>query len=302
MYRSTLFVSLSVFLFGFAFESHAESHAFESDLISVSSRGTGQDVVLIHGFASTSDVWTDLVMQQEASFRFHLVDIKGFAGKKAASAQPEHFLDAIRDEILRYITSEKLDKPILAGHSMGGLLSLMIGSTEPDQIKKIIVVDALPFYSLLFNPMATSEQITPFALNMETQLVNMNEEQFTAQSENSASILTKDPDNVATLIAWSTSSDRNVYAQLIREVMAYDSRDALVRITCPVVILFAFDEAMPITSDRLETLYQTAYTNLEQVELVRVDDSFHFIMWDQSHRFQSIMAAALSSKPETDMD
>ena len=290
MHKCTLVISLLIFLHGFTLESQA----FESDLISISSRGAGQDVVLIHGFASTSEVWMDLVAQQETSFRFHIVDIKGFAGKEASSSQPERFLDAIRDEVLRYISAEELDKPVLVGHSMGGLLSLMIGSTEPGRIKKIIVVDALPFYSLLFNPQATSEEVTPFALNMETQLINMSEEQFAMQSKNSASILTKDPDKVDVLINWSTSSDRNVYAQVIREVMTYDARNTLVDITCPVVILYAFDEAMPIPKEQLETLYQTAYSNLEHVALIRVEDSYHFIMWDQSESFQSALASALS--------
>ncbi|WP_160173721.1 hypothetical protein [Nitrincola sp. A-D6] len=38
---------------------------------------------------------------------------------------------------------------------------------------------------------------------------------------------------------------------------------------------------MPITAEQLASLYQTAYSRAETVELMQIDDAYHFIMWDQ---------------------
>jgi pimeloyl-ACP methyl ester carboxylesterase len=57
----------------------------------------------------------------------------------------------------------KIEKPAIVGHSLGGLLALMIAAKAPDAVGKVMVVDALPFYALLFNPAATVEMTKPFA-------------------------------------------------------------------------------------------------------------------------------------------
>ena len=53
--------------------------AFESDRISVTTQGTGPDVVLVHGLASAARVWTGTT-ERVPGFRYHLVQIAGMGG------------------------------------------------------------------------------------------------------------------------------------------------------------------------------------------------------------------------------
>ncbi len=144
------------------------------------------------------------------------------AGSPAAENVPESYLKTIRDEIARYIEVGKLKKPVLIGHSMGGLLSLLVSSKEPSTVGRVIIVDALPFFSLLFNPLATAEQALPQAEALEKQMVSLDDMQFEQQAKSSASILTKDVEKKDLLLKWSKESDRKAYAQIFRELMAYD--------------------------------------------------------------------------------
>ncbi len=104
-------------------QNNSDDVPFESDFISVKTQGTGPDVILIHGFASSSDVWSGVAKEIGPRFRLHLVSVAGLAGSPVAENVPESYLETIRDEIARYIEVGKLSKPVLIGHSMGVELS-----------------------------------------------------------------------------------------------------------------------------------------------------------------------------------
>ena len=59
-----------------------------------------------------------------------------------------------------YIEREHLLAPAVIGHSLGGELALMLGARHPGRVSRLMIVDALPFYSLMFDPSATSEKAT----------------------------------------------------------------------------------------------------------------------------------------------
>lgn len=275
------------------FSSGSGASEFDSTYVSVTVVGSGEDVILINGLASSPQVWAETLNQLQSSYRVHLFSIKGFAGTKAASSTPDVYLEALRDDVLGYIEFAQLESPVLVGHSMGGLLSLMVGSSAPEMVSKIVIVDALPFYSLLFNAQATAAQVAPFAANLEQQLLTMSGVEYESYVRQAARIMVKSAEGVETVVAWANSTDRAMYAQLVREVMSYDGRELLEQISVPVQVIYAYDPSMPITAERLSNLYQAAYSRAGTVNFVQVDDAYHFIMWDQPERFIEYLKAFL---------
>ncbi len=262
---------------------------FRSEYISVKTQGTGPDVVLLHGFASSPGVWSRIVKEMSPRYRLHLVHVAGLAGSPAPQKVPDSFLETLRNEIARYMEEGGLRKPILVGHSMGGLIALLVSSQKPATVGRVIVIDSLPFFSLLFNPSATAEQVLPQAKAFEQHIVSLDQEQFAQYTTQSTSILTKTEEKRALLLQWAKRSDRTTYARIFREVMAYDARAELAKISCPVFVVYAFDEAMRVPSTQLEDLYKNAYAKLDSVQIQRVENSFHFIMWDQPARLQKLL-------------
>ncbi len=110
-------------------------------------------VILIPGLASSRDVWSATVHQLDETHRVHVLNIRGFAGEPAGANAQGPVLQPLIDEIAAYAAD--LDRPALIGHSIGGLISLEVAAARPDEIGRVMVIDALPFYSLLFNPAAT---------------------------------------------------------------------------------------------------------------------------------------------------
>ena len=112
------------------------------------------DVILIPGLASSRAVWDVEAKFLAPNYRLHLVQIDGFAGAPAGANAAGPILPGVVEELHQYIVAGKLH-PVVIGHSLGGLITLMLAAAHPEDVKKIVIVDSLPFYGLVFDPNAT---------------------------------------------------------------------------------------------------------------------------------------------------
>src|SRR5262249_10881406 len=86
----------------------------------------------------------------------------------------------------------------------------------------------------------------------------------------------------------ATSSDRSVVARAMHDLMVTDLTPELPKITAPTTILYAYAaKAYGVPSAMVDGWYGAAYAGLKSAKLVRVDDSYHFIMVDQPDRFRT---------------
>jgi len=101
--------------------------------ISVLVEGSGPDIVLIPGLASSYEVWADLASRLRQTHRLHLVQVAGFAGSPAVSDPDRKVAAPTAEAIAEYIRSQRLEPPDIIGHSLGGEVALMLGARHPDQ-------------------------------------------------------------------------------------------------------------------------------------------------------------------------
>src|SRR3546814_19129545 len=69
------------------------------------------------------------------------------------------------------MAANKLSGAAVVGHSMGGLVGLMLAKAHPGDVGKLMVVDALPYVGDIFVPGATVAQIEPQAKAIRARLV-----------------------------------------------------------------------------------------------------------------------------------
>jgi len=256
--------------------------------------GEGPDVILIPGLASAPHVYDAILPQLEKTHRVHRIQIAGFAGLPAGPNAQGDILDGVRDELIAYIGDNGLNKPALIGHSMGGLTALLVASKAPDAVSRVMVIDALPFFSLLINPMATADMVKPFAAQAKAQMMALSDEQFAAAQRQTMAILTKTPDGVEKAVVDSLASDRAVVAETMAEVMVRDARTEIPAITVPVTVLQAWDDTMPAPKPAYLKLWADAYAPLPGVQVKVIENSYHFIMWDQPQTFADAVTAFLT--------
>ena len=262
--------------------------AFASDRLSVEVLGSGPDVIFIPGYASSREVWRAEAERLSATHRVHMVQLAGFAGEPWVHGDGP-FVQPVIDELARYIDEAGLQSPAVIGHSMGGMSALMLAQQYPALVGKVMSVDSLPFFSALFGPQVTVDTARPFAEQAAAGTLAADDASFRAGQLQGAVGYANDPATRTAMVEWGMASDRQALATAIKEVMLTDLRPALLAMTTPVWAVYAADANGGAPPAMADALWQREYATLPGVELIRVDDSRHFIMADQPERFSEIV-------------
>lgn len=262
----------------------ATSQARFSVVVEGPASGKAPDVILIPGLASSRDVFAAEVKRLAPSYRLHRIQIAGFAGEAAGPNASGLVLGPVVEDLHRYITASRLAHVAVIGHSMGGLMGLMLADAHPEDVGKLLIVDALPFYGVVFSPDATVESLRPQAQSIHDSLLAMTDEQLAGAAPALAARMVISPDGQKMVVAGILASDRRVYANSMAEDMGTDLRPRVATIKTPVTILYPYTAAQG-TKDTVDALYKKAYSTMPNVTLTRIDDSMHFIMLDQPESF-----------------
>jgi pimeloyl-ACP methyl ester carboxylesterase/uncharacterized membrane protein HdeD (DUF308 family) len=100
--------------------------------------GKGVPLILLHGIESSSNYWHNLVPALSENHRVITIDLLGFGN----SPKPQNIAYSIDDHIEwldRTIKSLGLKEFILAGHSLGSIISLAYASKHPKKVKELFL-------------------------------------------------------------------------------------------------------------------------------------------------------------------
>ncbi|WP_426807722.1 alpha/beta fold hydrolase [Pseudomonas sp. WOUb67] len=261
--------------------------------ISVKVEGTGPDVILIPGLASSREVWAGLASTLRQQHRLHLVQVAGFAGPPAVAPVDGRVAAPVAEAVADYIRSQHLKAPAIIGHSLGGEVALMLGARHPERVGRLIVVDALPFYTLLINPMATAEAAAPQAAAFRDAMLAAPPAQAEAMQRTAIDRLAKTAEARPALVEAALRSDRKAVADATYELMTTDLRPELARIQAPVEVVYAYDPLFGIPAASVDALFANAYAGTPHISFKRIDGSFHFIMLDQPQAFAEAVVDVL---------
>lgn len=268
----------------------AQTTPFRSDRIVVETRGEGPDVILIPGLASTGDVWSRTANRLDDRHRVHLVTVRGFGNVPAGANEQGALVGPVAAELRRYIAAQRLDRPAVIGHSMGGLVALRAAADagrdrRGAQVGRVMVVDATPFFPSLISPGATVGDVEPLARIAYQALLFLGDEALRTQGTALGDQLGGAADNVFGSLGWQ-GGDRQVLAQGLYEVMTTDLRNRLPDISAPVTVVYGWsaDDASPRA--HLDALFAAGYRNLrEPARFERIEGAEHMVMIDQPTRF-----------------
>lgn len=121
--------------------AHTRLLSYQELSIAVRDHGSGDVVVLIHGFAGWSDTWEELVLRFVArQKRVIAVDLIG-AGASSRSNDPSHYsTDAQARMVLAVLKQLGIDNVTVMGHSYGGRVALQMALLSPQTITSIIAL------------------------------------------------------------------------------------------------------------------------------------------------------------------
>lgn len=285
-----LAILLVIFFYQTTTFSQSKKYSFNIEI-----KGKGKPIILIPGLASSGKVWEETTDTLEKNFECHILTLAGFANQKAISIK-NGYLPIIENEIIKYIQAELDEKPIVIGHSLGGFLSLSIGSSQPKLLEKIIIVDSYPFMSLAYNPNATVESVLPQAKMMKEMMLSTSDSLFIQQQKMTMPTMITDPTNIKLATKWSIQSDRNTIAQAMYELMTTDLRKKLEKVKIPILVFGSWYGAKDygITKETVKANYKNQFLKAENCQIKIAETAKHFIMWDEPKWFINSVEAFIN--------
>lgn len=244
---------------------------FDSTRMSVQVRGDGPDVILIPGLTNGRSVW-DGTVKAVPGYRYHLVQVSGFAGDPARGNASGRVVSSVACEIARYIAETGLKRPAVIGHSMGGIVAMMIGARFPARVGRVMAVDILPAPASGFG--FAGAQVKPFADALFDTL--------TATPEGRRTL-----DSLMGMLGGRGStdsrSDSSVVARATHELSTTDLTPELPQISA-LTVVYAVPN-VPEDAAAIDRMYRSGYAPAKSAKLRRVPGSGHMIMFDQPQRF-----------------
>jgi pimeloyl-ACP methyl ester carboxylesterase len=269
---------------------------FSSDRITVRTEGTGPDVVLVPGLNSSPRAWASTVAALPG-YRYHLVQVAGFGGLPVGANKEGPVAAPVAEEIARYIRESGLKQPALIGHSLGGSIGMMLASRHPDALSRLMVVDMVPYLGMLFaGPGASPDKVEALADRIAAGLRAATPEQRARAIRDTINGMVNTEAMRQVAIDDSQASDVDVGARAYRDLLTANLIPELPKMTVPVTVLYVQPKNLPVRAEQFDAGYRVAYAAARRVQLKRIPNSAHFIMWDQPQRFQSEVRAFLLAR------
>lgn len=121
----------------------------------------GPEVVLIHGFGSSTYTWRKNVDVLAKDHRVVAIDLKGF-GLTEKPRDGRYDFATLTRHLEDTIDALKFQRPVLVGNSMGGMIALRAALRRPDRVRALVLVDAAPLRTAA-GPMGRPAAVAPKA-------------------------------------------------------------------------------------------------------------------------------------------
>jgi pimeloyl-ACP methyl ester carboxylesterase len=247
-------------------------------LFTVEVHGHGAPMILIPGLASSGDVWRDFILHYADRYEMHVLTLAGFAGRAAV---PGMTLEAVRDELARYVRARGLGRPIVVGHSMGASLAFALAKEEPALVGAVVAVDGVPYLPALRDPGATPDAMAASARQVADRIVHAGPEARRASTHALIATMVSEPSVAARIEAWSLASDPGTIGDAVVELETHDLRVGEERIVAPVLLLAAGKEATtPEARAALTAAYEAQVARIPRHRVVLAENARHFVMLD----------------------
>src|SRR5215831_12732891 len=107
--------------------------------------GKGRPLVLLAGAGNTAHVFDDFALKLTDHYHVYAITRRGFGASSYAGS--DYGAERLGDDVVAVLDSLKLTKPVLVGHSLGGLEMSSVATRYPKRIAGAIYLDAAYAYA-----------------------------------------------------------------------------------------------------------------------------------------------------------
>lgn len=246
-----------------------------------------QTIIFIHGLGSNMAAWKKNFLELEKDYRCIALDLPGYG--KSSKNPHSGLMSFYADVVLQFMDKMKLKTVTLAGHSMGGQISLVAALQFPDRIDKLILVDPAGFENfhagqrIWFKDIMTPElvrltKVDAIENNLATNFYNMPKDAQFMIDDRIAIRTAKDFDFYCLAVSRSVAGmvDEPVYEKLDR-------------IDTETIVFFGEkDNLIPnryLNPGKTEDIAEDGVSKMKNCNLIMVPKAGHMMMFEKSSVF-----------------
>ena len=183
-----------------------------------------EPAVLVHGWGTNRRALRPLFEYLQSARRVVSVDLRGF-GESDAPDQ-SYTVEGFADDV-SFIASELgLDKPVVIGHSMGGLVALEVAARHCGRLSAAVILESM---------VAASEAVVNGLRPILDGVRTKGYRQVVAGLMNYLTGVHFDETERASMVGVITSCPQNVLASSMEAMIDFDSTTPARRVSCPLL-------------------------------------------------------------------
>lgn len=257
----------------------------------------GRPLILIPGLEGGSWVWRDVIEHFRGDHVIYAVTLAGFDG--IPPPKRGNLFDLAYASLLELIQTRHIERPVLVGHSIGGVLAIRFAGEHSRLLSGLVAVEALPVVSPRFERMSAAQREA--ALKRAAQSVGATEEEFRAGALRfMQKVGMLDSVQAARYAALNERSDRAAVVKYVTEALSGDYRPGLENIRVPLLEISPYnppDFANPpgkMTEAQKTHLFESQLAGAPHATVVSISPARHFVMLDRPAEFRAVLAAFLA--------
>ena len=116
---------------------------YETGLVHYNTRGEGHVIVLLHGYLESKEVWESFAERLSSTFKVICMDLPGHGMSEIYSES--HTMEFMASSVKSLLDNLNIDKVFLAGHSLGGYVTLAFLEQFPGMLSGYCLFHSQPF-------------------------------------------------------------------------------------------------------------------------------------------------------------
>lgn len=276
--------------------------SFNSGSLHVDVYGTAGKpaMIFIPGLACGPWEWSGEIARFSPDYTIYALTLPGFDGQPAIDGG---LFAKVSADFWTLLQTRNIQEPIVVGHSLGGTLAFMLAEQHSDRLRGVIAVDGMPVFPGMEH--LTAAQRSAAGAQIAASMSGATHEQFEAAEKTYVlPYLMISPQDVAQAAPLTARSDPKASGAWMLQDMTMDLRPQLNAISAPVLEITSFDPSFDpkgpahIASTAQKQAYYASLLAGDSTAKVQViENSRHFIMYDQPQALHAAIAQFITSLP-----
>ncbi|HYY90303.1 MAG TPA: alpha/beta hydrolase [Chloroflexota bacterium] len=193
-------------------------------------------IVLVHGWTCDHTYFAPQAERYSRNHRVISVDLRGHG--ESDKPQQDYTMAQFADDLAWLCEQLRVQKPVVIGHSMGGVIAFELAARHPD-LPAAVVADDAP----IAPPQVVRDAIAPVIEGVKTPNYRQVSQDFVA---NALFMPTDDPALKARVVEGMSSAPQHVMASAIEHIFACDTETATAAVKVPALLLNAEGPVWPL--------------------------------------------------------